>query len=79
MRLAHCPFCGEDQQISLSSDLSEQKRAWTRRVLCVCGAAGPICESLNQDTAKQAAIDSWNNRITSDEDIALRVAFALSS
>lgn len=79
MRLKHCPFCGETERIRLYNPVSQSGSLY--QIVCdACGALGPFGASMvSPDVAKQAAIDGWNDRITHEEDVALRVAFSLST
>lgn len=78
-RFMHCPFCGETEGVRLYNESRGVSFPYNHCVVCDgCGLRGPTEEShVSKDTAREAAIDSWNKRISHDEDISLRTAFAL--
>jgi Lar family restriction alleviation protein len=76
-RLMHCPFCGEDEAVRPFR--TDAGTATVYRIVCdVCAANGPIEESMTPHIALDAATERWNNRITHEEDVALRTAFAMT-
>jgi Restriction alleviation protein Lar len=80
-RLMHCPFCGETERIGVSIYGSGQL-SHDRHVRCsACGACGPMGESATSARmAVRAAEQGWNeNRITHEEDVALRTAFVMEN
>jgi Lar family restriction alleviation protein len=73
----HCPFCGEDEMIS--PKVKPDGRSYVRWVQCgTCDMRGPPATSTDAQVATQTAINSWNNRMTHHDDLALRTAFALT-
>lgn len=80
----HCPFCGEDAELNVqytrSPGTGTQWKTYTYFIVCtICGTRGPTVESTTLDVARDGAVDGWNTRITHDEDLAGRMAFALAS
>ncbi len=72
----HCPFCGSDSDVRPFRQVSGLH--FTYYITCdICGTKGPAESSIQQSVAKETAIRGWNNRITHDEDLALRTAFKL--
>jgi transcription elongation factor Elf1 len=78
--LMHCPFCGEIEGICrFNAQRATDSKLLSRYVIVcdTCGAQGPTEESTQRNTAILTAADSWNRRISHDEDLTLRVAFKL--
>ena len=78
----HCPFCGEEEKLSLirASFTPQSSMLAIARVQCAsCGACGPAEESTRRETADLIAEQSWNDRLEHAEDLALRIAFTMLS
>ena len=83
MTLMHCPFCGEEERVRFFDHGERKATKWTVhkfQIVCDrCSAMGPIEESTNFNTARDAAKLAWNNRIPHHEDLALPVPFEMHS
>jgi hypothetical protein len=87
MKLMHCPFCGESEDLNVVADFSNNEvtagarfQSFVFFVTCGrCVAEGPSAESTDKAVAKESAINDWNNRLSHSDDLALRTAYALGA
>lgn len=62
-----CPFCGHWRDLEAVLYGGTESYFPTFRVLCVCGAAGPI------GTSKKSAWRCWNNRLLNSGNGELKI------